>query len=87
MHTALIEATQRGTVAVDTAAKYSVMKEKLERQMTEPHAQAATLVAINKDPRAEIGKIGRFLRRSRSQGEQVQSPAGHAASDTFKIES
>lgn len=49
--------------------------------MNEHHAQAATLVAIDKDPRAAIGKIERFLRHGRSQGEQVQSPAGHAASD------
>lgn len=57
MHTALIETTQRGTVAVDTAAKYSVMKEKLERQMNEHYTQAATLVAIDKDLRAEIGNL------------------------------
>lgn len=57
MHTDLIETTQRGTVAVDTAAKYSVRKKKLERQMNEHHAEAATLVAINKDPRAANGKL------------------------------
>lgn len=38
-------------------------------------------------PQSRDRKLGRFLRHSRSQGEQVQSPAGHAASDTFKIES
>lgn len=57
MHTALIAATQRDTVAVDTAAKYSVRKKKLEDQMNEHHAQAATLVAIDKDLRAEIGNL------------------------------
>lgn len=42
---------------MDTAAKYSVMKEKLERQMNEHYTQAATLVAIDKDLRAEIGNL------------------------------
>lgn len=53
MRTALTEATKRATVAEGKAAEYLVIKENLEHQMHEHHAQAATLVATNKALTAE----------------------------------